>query len=101
MGIEMLEANPDVAYKFFDEYHEEATPEQTADCDAIITYLPSFTLRTLVQAGRLTVIARFGVGYDMIGVEACTQNNVTLAISPRRVRIIVVSGALREGPAAA
>ena len=33
----MLEANPDVAYKFFDEYHEEATPEQVADCDAIIT----------------------------------------------------------------
>ncbi len=39
-----------------------------------------------MPAQRLTVVARFGVGYDNVDVEACTANGVLLSITPDGVR---------------
>ena len=36
--------------------------------------------------GRLAVVARFGVGYDTVDVEACTKAGIALAITPDGVR---------------
>ena len=37
-------------------------------------------------AGRLKIVARFGVGFDTIDVPACTENGVLLTIAPDGVR---------------
>ena len=64
----------------------EALPEVISRYDAIITLRPRFTAASLAGMRRLTVIARWGVGYDMIDVEACTANDVLLAITTDAVR---------------
>ena len=38
------------------------------------------------KSGRLAVVARFGVGYDTVDVEACTEAGIALVITPDGVR---------------
>jgi phosphoglycerate dehydrogenase-like enzyme len=47
---------------------------------------PRVTAATLAGTERLVIIARFGVGYDSVDVEACTRSGVLLTITPDGVR---------------
>jgi phosphoglycerate dehydrogenase-like enzyme len=57
-----------------------------ADLDAVILMLEAVTRESVEARGRLSLVARFGVGYDRIDVEACTRNGVAVAITPDGVR---------------
>jgi len=60
--------------------------ETAARLDAVILMLEAVTRESFRPRGRLCLVARFGVGYDRIDVEACTNNAVALAITPDGVR---------------
>ena len=94
IGLGLFDMEPNVSFEFFSEYHADATPDQIANIDAAITLYPRFNENNLRHAKRLTLIARFGVGYDMIDVDACTRNDVILAITPEGVRRGMAEGAL-------
>ena len=47
---------------------------------------PRVTPATLEGNERLTLVARFGVGYDNIDVPACTAHGVFLTITPEAVQ---------------
>ena len=64
----------------------EIGPEQIAEVDALILLAPKLTARSLTPGGRLAMVARFGVGYDNVDVDACTANGVALVITPDGVR---------------
>ncbi|MCY3722217.1 dehydrogenase [Candidatus Poribacteria bacterium] len=86
----------DIAGPLFDkaglhwEYIAENTPalqaEQVQDYDALLVLGAGITAETFTDADKLAVIARFGVGYDKVDVEACTENGVLLTIAPDGVR---------------
>jgi phosphoglycerate dehydrogenase-like enzyme len=57
-----------------------------ADHDALILLVPKFDKSSVPTDGRLAVVARFGVGYDSVDVEACTAAGIALAITPDGVR---------------
>lgn len=57
-----------------------------AEVDAVVLMLEAVTQRTFDARSRLTLVARFGVGYDRIDVDACTKNAVALATTPDGVR---------------
>lgn len=57
-----------------------------AGCDALTLLLPKFTRASVPEGGRLAVVARFGVGYDSVDVDACTENGIALVITPEGVR---------------
>lgn len=63
-----------------------ATPEALNEFDAIFALGLKFTPDSFQGVHRLAVIARWGVGYDMIDVQAATQAGVLLAITPNAVR---------------
>ena len=92
MGLDLLNAVSGIEYSFIDEDREELGPDQIADCDAVVSYLPRFTQQTLQGANRLAIIARFGVGYDMIDIPACTNHDVIVAITPQAVRTPIAEG---------
>jgi phosphoglycerate dehydrogenase-like enzyme len=60
--------------------------EQLADFDALILLVPRFGKESIHPNGRLSVVARFGVGYDSVDVQACTDAGIALAITPDGVR---------------
>jgi phosphoglycerate dehydrogenase-like enzyme len=90
--------------------------DQLADFDALILLGHRFARESVPANGRLSVVARFGVGYDTVDVEACTNAGIALVITPDGIRrpvavsiitlILALTGKLmvkdqltREGPA--
>jgi D-3-phosphoglycerate dehydrogenase len=57
-----------------------------AGYDALILLTPKFGKASVPADGRLAIVARFGVGYDNVDVEACTASGIALAITPDGVR---------------
>jgi phosphoglycerate dehydrogenase-like enzyme len=60
--------------------------EQVADFDALILLAARFERESIHPNGRLAAVARFGVGYDTVDVEACTRAGIALVITPDGVR---------------
>jgi phosphoglycerate dehydrogenase-like enzyme len=86
---------PCVEYGYFDTPHAAAVrPHDIAHYDAVITLHPAFTSASFTGDDRLAIIARWGVGYDMIDVPACTHAGVLLAITAGAVRKPVAEGIL-------
>ncbi len=83
--LEPLRAAPGVETAFL----ESASPirgEQLEDFDALILLSHRFAAESVPKGGRLAVVARFGVGYDTVDVEACTGAGIALVITPDGVR---------------
>jgi phosphoglycerate dehydrogenase-like enzyme len=56
------------------------------DADALILLVPRFTASSLPKGNRLAIVARFGVGYDNVDLEACRQAGIAAVITPDGVR---------------
>ena len=80
-----LQAAPGVEVVFL----EAANPlrdDQLEDFDALILLAHRFSAESVPAGGRLAVVARFGVGYDTVDVDACTKAGIALVITPDGVR---------------
>jgi phosphoglycerate dehydrogenase-like enzyme len=70
---------------------------KTADLagfDGLILSGEALPAAALAGASRLAVVARFGVGYDKVDVDACTNAGVALTITPDAVRRPVAVAAI-------
>ena len=83
---------PAIECELMPELLPEVTPAQIQGYDAVISLAVRFTANTLRGAERLVTIARWGVGYDMIDTQACTDNDVLLCITRDAVRRPVAEG---------
>jgi len=61
-------------------------PDQIEDIDVLILLVPQFNATSIHPNGRLAAVARFGVGYDSVDVDACTKADIALVITPDGVR---------------
>ena len=83
--LEPLRTAPGIEMAFLD----PASPirgEQLEDFDALILLAHRFDATSVPKSGRLAVVARFGVGYDTVDVDACTRAGIALVITPDGVR---------------
>ena len=80
-----LRTRPDIDLLTLDPVGE-IRPEQLAGVDVLILLQPRISAASLAGADRLSVIARFGVGYDTVDVAACSAAHVALVITPDGVR---------------
>ena len=62
--------------------------------DALILLSERFTKESIPKSGRLSIVARFGVGYDSVDVTACTSNDIAVCITPDGVRRPVAASIL-------
>jgi phosphoglycerate dehydrogenase-like enzyme len=63
-----------------------ATPDALNQFDGLFSLALKITPESLKGVDRLAVVARWGVGYDMIDVNALTAADVMLAITPNAVK---------------
>ncbi len=63
-----------------------ATSEALNQFDAIFALALKLTAESVRDVDRLALVARWGVGYDMIDVPALTRAGVALAITPNAVK---------------
>lgn len=54
--------------------------------DALILLAPKFNQQSIPASGRLKIVARFGVGYDTVDLDACTRAGIAVTIAPDGVR---------------
>ena len=81
IGLSVLDAGESVRYRFLDRHETTVTPDMLSGIDAVISLTPKYTAASFLGLQRLTAIVRFGVGYDMIDVKACTDADVLLCIT--------------------
>lgn len=61
---------------------DEDTREKLAGVDAILAGGEYFNDHTLVNADRLKIVARNGVGYDRVNVDVCTARGILVTNTP-------------------
>ena len=88
---EVLGPHHAVEYEYFDPPSETDTgqlvkPDDISGYDGVLALSPTFDAHSFSGDDRLAVIGRWGVGYDRIDVDACTQAGVLLAIATDAVR---------------
>ena len=86
IALDLLDGVPDVEMAFLREHEPVLTPGNAADYDALAVLGSRVTAELVDNAPRLAVVARFGVGYDNVDLEACTRNGVAVTITPDGVR---------------
>ncbi len=64
----------------------EIKPDDVRELDAMVLLTEKFTRASIIPDGRMTLIARFGVGYDAVDIAACTEHGIGVAITPDGVR---------------
>src|SRR5262245_47474152 len=94
IGLAQFDQLPGVRWEFLAENVCDLAPHHAAAYDALLVLAPRVTAQTLARQGRLTVVARFGVGYDSVDTAACTRSGVALTITPDGVRRPVAAAAL-------
>lgn len=85
IGLKVLDEAENVEWEFLKKNTPELISDDVRNYDAMLVLAPRVTKQTLT-AERLKIVARFGVGYDNVDVEACTESGVLLTITPDGVR---------------
>ncbi|RWO75835.1 MAG: dehydrogenase [Mesorhizobium sp.] len=83
--LEPLRNAPGIEMAFL-ESNNPLRGDQLEDFDALILLTHRLDATSVPKSGRLAVVARFGVGYDTVDVEACTAAGIALVITPDGVR---------------
>lgn len=90
--LDVLKNTPGIEYEFMDQYEPVLTPAQAARYDGIVVQKPRVDASSFAGPDRrVRVIARFGVGYDAVDLDACTAAGVALTNTPDGVRRPVAS----------
>lgn len=94
--LDLLDSAPGVSWEFLDGHADEIGPEVAENYDGLIVLEPRITQRTFSGSGdsRLSIVSRFGVGYDSVDLDACTENGVVVSITPDASRRPVSTVAL-------
>lgn len=93
VGLELAEqGTPPARCVFLEEDRAEVGADQIAESDGLLLMTSRVTEATLQRAQRLAVIGRFGVGYDTVDVDACTDAGVAVTITQGAVDSPVAEG---------
>jgi len=81
IGLSVLADHPRIEHRVFKEYRPEIGPEQIGEAQGVIVLSPTVTAQSVSSSENLLVVARFGVGYDTVDVNACTAAEVLVTIA--------------------
>ncbi len=84
--LKPLDDNPAIDWSFIPVTDGRISAEDVKGFDALILLAAVFDADSFPGDGQLSLIARFGVGYDTVDVAACDANDVALVITPSGVR---------------
>src|SRR5262245_42832858 len=90
----LAERFPQAQVVYLAERKRVVRPEQLRDLDALISFAVRYTRESFAQGNRLVLLARFGVGYDSVDLDACTDADVLLTLTRGMARRPVAEGAL-------
>jgi phosphoglycerate dehydrogenase-like enzyme len=81
IGLSVFEGHERIEWVGFREHKNPIRPGQLAAVQGVIVLTPSVTADTVSRSSDLLAVGRFGVGYDAVDVDACTQADVVVFIT--------------------
>jgi phosphoglycerate dehydrogenase-like enzyme len=81
MGLSVFDSIEQIEYVPFRENRPQIGPDQIGSANAVIVLTPAVTRESVSKAENLLAIGRFGVGYEKVDVEACTEADVLAFIT--------------------
>jgi D-3-phosphoglycerate dehydrogenase len=81
-GLEGLAAAPGVELVQLDGDEDTLTPDQLRDLDGVVLEKVALRASSLEGVERLALVARYGVGYDSVDVDACTVRGILVTNCP-------------------
>lgn len=81
LGLGVFEGHDHVETTQLSEHRSEIGADQLNGLAGVIVLTPRVTADSLVHADDLLAVGRFGVGYDSVNIDACTENNVLAMIT--------------------
>jgi len=81
IGLSVLAEHPHIEQRIFKEHRQQIGADQIGDAQGVIVLTPAVTAESVSKADNLLVMARFGVGYDAVDVQACTAADVLVTIT--------------------
>lgn len=94
IGLDTLAGISGVAWEFLPAVEDELKPSTIDPYDAVVVFSPAMTEATVGTSSRLRLIARLGVGYDRVDLEACTAHGVLVTNTPQGVRRPMATSAI-------
>ena len=93
--LNLLKDRDDIKITWMDKTISELSSEMTSNFDAILLNLPKANADCVSNSDcRLKIIARFGVGFDSVDIEAMKRKNIIVTNTPNAVRRPVAVAAL-------
>lgn len=89
-----LSDDPEVQFEYVAGIDGRMSAESLEGFDALVLLLEKFDANSIPANNRLTLIARFGVGFDTVDVEACKIKGIAVGITPNGVRRPVAASVL-------
>ncbi len=86
IGVDTLDQATGIEWEFLSENTPTLRADQIHGYNALLVLSSTVDATTLYGNDDLAIIARFGVGYDNVDVEACSTNGILLTITPDGVR---------------
>ena len=86
IALDLFDGIPNLDFSYLPVDEKVITAENAADFDALGVLAPRITADLVDTAPRLALVARFGVGYDTVDIDACTRNGIAVTITPDGVR---------------
>jgi len=81
IGLSVLAEHRHIEQRVFKQHRKQISADQIGDAQNVIVLTPTVTAESVSKADELLVMARFGVGYDAVDVNACTAANVLVTIT--------------------
>jgi len=81
LGLSVFDGCDQIEVTRFDEHRPEISPDQLAGCAGVVVLTPQVTAASLSNSDELLALGRFGVGFDSVDVDACTDRDVLAMIT--------------------
>jgi len=81
LGLSVFAGQDHLEWVQFAEHRTPVGPDQIEGVQGVIVLTPAVTAETVSRGRDLLAIGRFGVGYDAVDVEACTDADVAVFIT--------------------
>jgi len=93
-GMKLIKARSDVAYEIIEAPSEAELMARIRDVDGVTLRTARLPAAVIERAERLKVVARHGVGYDNVDLEALNRRRIPLAITADANAISVAEHAM-------
>ena len=81
VGLGTFDGHPEISVRPFAVHRPEIAANQLDGANGVIVLTPRVTRASVAGADDLLAIGRFGVGYDSVDVQACTDADVLVCIT--------------------